>query len=78
MLRHSWLFQCRRELFLDDRTKAANPIQPSSCEDAAEIIERAYLELVMQQLDTFWPEAGQCGDLGKLGRQVFSSARQEA
>jgi hypothetical protein len=46
------LFECLRELFGDGEAKALDVPQTPGVEDASEVVESAYLELVVEELDS--------------------------
>ena len=65
------LLQRGEYLLLDDRPEASNFAKPSRREDAAEIVERAHLELIIQELDPLWPGPGDRRDLAELPSRSF-------
>ena len=72
------LFQRAGELLFDRRAKAVQLMQPPGLDGAAQIVERAHLELVVEQLDALRPEARKRGHLAKLAGQLASSAGRAA
>jgi hypothetical protein len=52
-------------------------VQSSSFHDAAEIIERAHLDLLVEKLDPFRPEPGEGGDLAQVTGELLLERVQE-
>ena len=64
------LFERGRKFLFNDRAESAQPVQPSRFDDATKIVEGAHLELVVNELDAFRPQAGESGNLAKLAGQL--------